>query len=177
MFVMLRELPPTFVSVTACAALVVDTVWEEKVKLVGENVADGDTVMPVPVRATVCALYTALSENVRSAVSFAATVGVNVTLTEQLAFGATVTSLQAFALIAKSATFCPESVTPLEPKIKLESPLFVIIKACGGLEVLIIWLANVRLDAESVTAGADALGLISNTVPSCRLDPPSVVVL
>ena len=131
---------------------------------------------PVPIRSTDCALSTALSENVRVTLAPAGAVGVNVMLTAQVPLGAIVAPLHVFELIANSVAFSPERVTPFEPKIKLASPLLETVMVWGRLDVFTTWL-KVRLEAESMTAGAAAVGLTSNTVPSCRLDPPTSVVL
>jgi hypothetical protein len=135
-------------------------------------------VMPValPTRLTVCALSAALSKNVRVAAAAAACFGVNVMLTEQVAFDAIAALLHEFALIANSVEFVPESAIPLGPKIKFAGPLFVTVIDWGVLVVLSIWL-KVRLAAESVTAGAGAVGFTMNTVPQKHEPvPPTVVV-
>lgn len=79
-FVMVRSAEPVLVSVTACGALVVPTSWSPKVKAVGENVATGAGVVPVPLRLTCCGLPAALSAIEIVAVSAAAVEGVNVML-------------------------------------------------------------------------------------------------
>ena len=135
-------------------------------------------VMPVavPMRLTICALSAALSKNVRIAAEVAACFGVNVMLAEQVAFGAIVALLQEFALTVNSEAFVPERATPLGPKFKLAEPLLVIVIDWGVLVVLNIWL-KVRLEAESVTSGAGAVGLTLNTVPQKHVPvPPTLVV-
>jgi hypothetical protein len=72
----------------ACAALVVPTVCEAKVRLVGLSAADGPTAVPVPVRLAVCGLPAALSVTVIVPVRVPAAVGVNVTLIVQFALAA-----------------------------------------------------------------------------------------
>jgi len=84
-----------------------------------------------------------------------------VTLTEQVALGAIVALLHESALMANSEAFAPASTTPLAPKLKLASPLFVTVIDWGGLDVLMIWL-KVSLEVESVASAAGAVGLISN---------------
>ena len=74
--------------VMAWAALVVPTVCEAKVRLVGLSAAEGPTVVPVPVRLAVCGLPAALSVTVTVPVRVPAAVGVNVTLMMQLALAA-----------------------------------------------------------------------------------------
>jgi hypothetical protein len=129
MLVIFSGKPPEFISVTVCVALVVDTVWGENVSPPGESVTEALAVSPVPARVIVCPLTTALSENVSAAVATAATVGVNVTLTEQVAPGTIVELLHVSALIANSAAFAPKSPTPVEPNMRLPSPLLVTVMA------------------------------------------------
>lgn len=128
----------------------------------------------MPLRITVCGLVAALSEKLSVALSIPTNEGVNVTLTEHFPKKAIVASLQAFALSAKSAAFIPESVTAPAPRIKSALPLLVIVVLCGALLTLTT-AESVSLEAESVAAGAFALGLISNTVPKSKA-PPNVVV-
>ena len=78
---------PPLVWVTVCAALVVPTVRETKVRLVGDRFAIGAT--PVPVRLTVCGLPVALSVTVIAPGWLPVDVGLNVTLMVHLAPAAT----------------------------------------------------------------------------------------
>ena len=64
---MLRVLPPEFVSVIVCGALVVPTCWLENERLVGDSVTACGR-MPIPVSAVVCGLPVALSVIVRAPV-------------------------------------------------------------------------------------------------------------
>jgi len=75
---------PTFVSVTVLAAVVVPTVTEPKLKLVGESFA----VVPVPLSETVCGLPDALSVTLKAALRVPLAVGLKVTLIVQLALAA-----------------------------------------------------------------------------------------
>jgi hypothetical protein len=75
---------PTFVSVTVFAAVVVPTVTEPKLKLVGESFA----VVPVPLSETVCGLPDALSVTLKAALRVPLAVGLKVTLIVQLALAA-----------------------------------------------------------------------------------------
>lgn len=77
----LRGLLPMFVSVSFRAALVVNTPWFPKFKLGGASW----TNVPVPVKSSVCGEPGSLSANVTPPVRKPEFVGVNVTLTEQLA--------------------------------------------------------------------------------------------
>ena len=82
---------PLLVNVMLCAALVVPTNCDEKVKLVGARVTAGaGAVAPVPVRLTVCGLPLALSAMETAAVRVPAAVGLKVTLMMQLAVAARV---------------------------------------------------------------------------------------
>src|SRR2546430_530953 len=64
---MLRDSVPLFVRVTVCAVLVVFTFWLPKLKLVGLKFTAGDGLKPVPLSATFCGLFVALSVRVRLA--------------------------------------------------------------------------------------------------------------
>ena len=75
---------PLLVSVTPCAALLVPTVCDEKVKPVGATVTAG-AVAPVPVKGTVCGLPLALSAMDTDAVRVPDAVGSKVILMTQLA--------------------------------------------------------------------------------------------
>ena len=79
--VIVNVVVPTFVSVTALAALVVPTVTEPKFKLVGESFA----VVPVPLSSTCCGLPAALSVTLTAALRVPLAVGLKVTLIVQLA--------------------------------------------------------------------------------------------
>ena len=83
---MLSVALPVLVSVTVCAALVVPTCWLAKVRLaLDRETAGAATLLPLPVRLTVCGLPAALSVIVTLAVLVPVAVGVNVTLIVQLA--------------------------------------------------------------------------------------------
>jgi hypothetical protein len=72
---------PELVSVTVCAALVVLTVWEAKVRLVGETAAVGPD--PVPVRVTTCGLPGPSSAMLSVPVRVPPCAGLNLTLMAQ----------------------------------------------------------------------------------------------
>ena len=78
---------PVLVNVTACAALVVPTVWLANVKPAGDKLTAG-TATAVPVSDIACGLEAALSVSVIAPVSVPAPVGLNVTEIAQLAFAA-----------------------------------------------------------------------------------------
>ena len=83
-----RAAVPVFVSVIACAALVVPTVWLANVRLVGDKLTAGTAATAVPVSDTACGLEAALSVSVMPPVSVPAEVGLKVTEIVQLAFTA-----------------------------------------------------------------------------------------
>lgn len=91
---MVRAALPELVSFTVCAALVVPSVCEAKVRLVGERVTVGAVttgVSPVPLKVTVCGEPVALSTTVIAPALIPVAVGVKVTETIQLAPAAKLT--------------------------------------------------------------------------------------
>jgi hypothetical protein len=87
--VILSDALPLLVSVTVLAVLLVPTICEANVKLVGDRVTAGADVTPVPVSETVCGLPLALSAIETEAVRVPEAVGLKVMLIEQLAPAAT----------------------------------------------------------------------------------------
>lgn len=87
--VTLKAALPELVRVTACAALLEPTAWLEKVRLVGERLATGAVLVPVPVRLTDWGLSSALSTRVSEAVRVPVAEGVNVISNVQPPPGAT----------------------------------------------------------------------------------------
>jgi hypothetical protein len=79
MLVMVSLAVPTLLSVTDWGGLEVPTATPENVRVVGV----AETLVPVPVKVTVCGLPLALSLMVRVPLSFVVDVGVNVTLIVQ----------------------------------------------------------------------------------------------
>jgi hypothetical protein len=94
---------PVLDSVTLCAALVVPTLCEPKVRLPTDRLAAG--AAPVPLRLTVWGLPPALSAIASDALRVPAAVGVNVTLIAQLLSAATL--LPQVLVSAKSPGFVP----------------------------------------------------------------------
>ena len=107
-----------FVSVTDCGPLVVPTVREANVSAAGETV----TMVPVPVKATVCGLAPPLSVKLRVADSVPTMEGRNCNDTVQLVFPAIVLP-HVFAAIKKSSALVPP--TAMEEIAKLAEPWFV----------------------------------------------------
>ena len=124
MELMVRVAGPTFVRVTVWAALVVPTVWAEKLKLVGLKV----TIVPVPLSATVCGLPKALSLKVRLAVRVPATDGRKVTLTVQEDPAVSVVPHE-FDGIAKSAALAPVILMLL--MLRVAVPVFLSVTVCA----------------------------------------------
>lgn len=80
-----RVVPPVFVRVTACDALVEFWTTEPKLRLVGFNPATGGLAeIPVPLRVTTCGVFGALSVIVSVPGIEPVPVGENVTLIVQL---------------------------------------------------------------------------------------------
>ncbi|HET7440144.1 MAG TPA: hypothetical protein VFJ47_02495 [Terriglobales bacterium] len=79
--VIVNVVVPTFVNVTVLAALLVPTVTEPKLRLVGESFA----VVPIPLSGTFCGLPAALSVTLKAAVRVPGAVGLNLMLIVQLA--------------------------------------------------------------------------------------------
>jgi hypothetical protein len=81
MLVIVKEVVPTFVSVTFIAALVVPIAWVKKLRLTGESFA----VVPIPLTVTCWGLPTALSVTRSAAVRVPDPAGLKVKLIKQLA--------------------------------------------------------------------------------------------
>ena len=77
---------PLLVRVMVCAALVVETDWLAKARLLGEKVTAGAT--PVPLSDSCCGLAAALSVKVMAPVRVPVAVGVKVTEIVQTALAA-----------------------------------------------------------------------------------------
>jgi len=99
---MLRTSGPTFLMVTVLALLVAPTVSAAKVTLAGLTL----TMVPVPLRETLCGLSAAVSAKLNAAVRTPSAWGVNSTFTVQVAAAASVAP-QLFDEITKSAAFVP----------------------------------------------------------------------
>jgi len=108
---------PTFVRITLLAELAVPTVFMPKLMLVGLTL----TMVPVPLRETVCGLLGASSAKVSAAVRAPAACGVNCTFTVHVAPAASV-AVQFFDGIAKSAAFGP--VMAIELMCRVAVPVF-----------------------------------------------------
>ena len=129
---MLIDVEPPLLSVEVCAALVEPTGVTAKVRLVGVTVTADVDVEPVPESDAVCGLLPAVSEIVKVAVRAPVVVGLNTTVTVQLAEAARLAP-QLLAEILKSPAFVPVIDTLL---IVIEdAPLFFNVVDCGVLVV------------------------------------------
>lgn len=147
--VMDRAAVPELVRVTACAALVVPSVREAKVRLVGESTTAGAvTPAPVPLKLAVCGEPLALSEIISAPVRVPTTDGVNVTEIVQLAPAATL--VPQLLVSAKS----PDAA--IELSVRAAWPEFVSFTACAVLVVPVVCEAKVRLVGDSVAVGVAA---------------------
>jgi len=92
-----------------------------------------------------------LSAKFSEAVSVPVADGVNVTLTVQVLVGVNVAPVQVSALLAKSASLAPLSVTPVMGRLVV--PLLVTVSVCGALVVFTAWLVKDKAEAEKVATG------------------------
>src|SRR5215468_12503978 len=134
---------PTFVTVTDLATVVVPTATVPKLSETGEM----EICVPVPVKATVWRLVGALSLNVNVPLRTPIRVGMKVTLTVQLAPGATVVP-QVLLPMAKS----PLMLILLT--LSVPALVFVSVTTFAGLVVPSTLLPKARLVVESTTADA-----------------------
>ena len=125
---------PELLRFTDCAALVVPRLWLPNERLLGESVAFG--TVPVPVRATACGLFAALSVMVTDPARLPEALGVKVTLIVQLVL---------------PATDCPQlfvwAKSPVMAMLVMLSgatEVFGIVMVCAGLVVLRFWLPKLR---------------------------------
>jgi hypothetical protein len=118
---------PVLDSVTIWGGLLKPTAVVGNVREMGKKTTAG--VPPVPESGTLCAPPGAVSEKLRLALSDAPTLGINVTLTVQLAPGATIEP-QPFVM-GKSAAFVPVTVTLL--MVRDTVPEFVRVTTNGAL--------------------------------------------
>ncbi len=139
--VIVNDALPVFVSVTACAALVVLTCWFPNERLVGEKLTAG--TVPVPARLTFCGLLLALSVMVMAPVRVPVAVGVKVTLMVHL---------------APAATEMPQSLvcakSPPATMLEIVSGALPVLVSLTGFAVLVVptaCFAKVRLVFERET--------------------------
>src|SRR6187551_2504888 len=110
--------------------------------------------MPVPESATVCGLLGASSAKESEALRAPVALGLNVTLTVQVALTATVAPVQVSALLAKSPAFVP--VRETEVTCRLVLPLLVTVTDWATLVVPVPWLPKLRLGGLKLAPEASA---------------------
>jgi hypothetical protein len=137
---------PTFPRVTFWLALVVPTNCEAKVRLAGLT----ETIVPVPVIATLRGLPGALSVMVRLALRAAATWGWNVILTVHEADAANVVP-QVFVEIANSEALVP--VIAMLLMVRVVVPLFLTVTVCVAEVAKSRVTGKATEVGDSVTAG------------------------
>jgi hypothetical protein len=152
MLLMLKAALPVLLSVKVWAELVVPTAWLPKARVVGERLATGFVLAPVPERVAVWGLPVALSVRVTEAAKDPLAAGMNVTLTVQLAPAATLAPQ--LLLCAKSPGFAPVSVMLLMLKAAL--PVLLSVKVWAELVVPTAWLPKARAVGEKLAVGCPA---------------------
>lgn len=131
--VIVSVVPPLFVSVTVCAALVVLTTWPLKFTDVAESMTLGG-VVPVPLRAAVCGLPGASLATLTDALLLPAVPGPNVTVMVHVPLTASVAGEAGQLLVcAKSPLFVP--VIVMLVIVRASVPLFVSVMFCPLLVV------------------------------------------
>jgi hypothetical protein len=125
---------PVFLTVDVCAALLVPTCCEPKVRLAGVSVTAGAGAAPVPVSDTLCGLPAASSPIWMLAVRVPAALGVKVVEIVQAALTASVEGLNGHVFVwAKSPAFAP--LTPTLEIVKGAVPELVSVTDCAALVV------------------------------------------
>ena len=143
-----------FLSVTACASLVVPTAVLGKAMEVGVSVRVGVVAAtPVPVSATVCGVPVALSATDRLAFNVPVAAGLNSTETVQLAPAARVEP-QVVADFRKELALVPVIVS--EVRVTEPVPVFFTVTVCAAVVDSSVVEAKVRLVGESETVKVGA---------------------
>jgi len=152
MLLMVIEVVPPFVSVTALAPPLLPTATYTQFRLVGDTDALPEAAAPVPDSATDCGLLVALSVNASVAVRVPVALGLNAMLAVQLPEAARLVP-QVLLEIAKSVALAPVIATLLMV-IEVVSPLDSV-AVCVALVDPTVVLAKVRLVglAETVPLG------------------------
>ena len=154
---------PEFLMVTTCAAVVMPTVVEAKVRLVGVRVTAGAAAAPVPVRLTVCGEPVALSAIDSEAVNAPVAAGLNSTEIVQLAAAAKEV-VQVFAEMRKDVAFVPSAAVS-DVSVSAAVPEFFIVTTCAAVVMPTVVDAKVRLVGVRVTAGPVAAHLSRTELP------------
>src|SRR5439155_20986741 len=118
------------------------TFWLPKLKLVGLKFTAGDGLKPVPLSATFCGLFVALSVRVTLALRLPRAEGVKVRLIIQVALGVSVPG-HSLAVIVKSLALVP--VRAMLLMFKAAWPLLASVTVCALLVVFTFWLPKLKL--------------------------------
>jgi len=140
---------PTFARVTLLVRLRLSTT-SPKLRLAGVNFA----VVPTPLRVTCCGLPTPSSVKLRTALRVPSSVGMNLTLTVQLAPASNEVP-QVVALIRKSFGLVPP--TSMLLIVKAVVPVFSSVTVFAALAVPSARVPNMRLAGDTVTVVAKGL--------------------
>jgi len=155
---MLTAVPPVLVSVKACGALAVATVWAAKANGAGTLSTPGvATAVPVPDTAIACGLPVPVLVTVIDAARAPAADGVNVTLKAQLPPAATLPA-QVEPEIANSAAL----LLATEEMLTAVPPVLVSVKAWGALAVATVCAAKANGAGMLRTPGATTLPVPAN---------------
>jgi hypothetical protein len=158
--------PPTFLTVTVCAALVAPRTVIGNVKLDVDRLI---SLMPVPVRLIDCGLPLALSVILAAPLRVPVAEGLNVMLIVQLALAASVVP---HVLVCKKSPLIAMLVM-----LRVAVPVFLRVTLWAALVVPTAWLVKVRLVADKLTAGALAAVPVPVRLIVCGLpDALSVMV-
>ena len=143
-----RAVLPLLVRFIVCAPLVQPIACPVNVKLIELRLARAART-PIPLRLTLCGALATESLNTNVAERVPSAVGVNVTVTVQLA--PTPSAAPHVVAALKSVAFAPVTQILLMPRIAF--PEFVTITGDNTLDTPIFWLPNVRFAALNATLG------------------------
>ena len=131
MLVRVSDTVPVLVNVTVCAGLLLPGAWSRKVSDEGDNPTP--TVIPVPLKVTICGLWGAKSVKISEALKLPVTSGRRLTLTEHVPLGINMAPVQVSALLAKSLAFVPP-ISTVEME-RLAVPVLLTVTLCAALVV------------------------------------------
>ena len=133
------------------------------------DVGDSATVVPVPVRDTVCGEPEALSVRVRLPMRVPPAVGANVTDMVQLAPAAT--------LDPQVLDSAKSPVEAIDVTLSAAAPLLVSVTVCAALVVPVFCAAKVRLVGENAAAGAGGRLIVYEAIASALVVYPLAVAM
>ena len=134
-----------------------------------------EVLLPVPLRATDCGLFPALSLMLTLALRVPVVVGVKVTLMLQEAPAVSVLGLMGQVLVwAKSPALVPPRL--IVEIVRSALPLLVRVTVCAALVVPTFWLPKLRLLGLRLTAGAGVTP-VPLSVTDCGLSPALSLML